>query len=380
MTDEIQILGRSINEMTENISILHAGLEQEIRERRMAEHALRVSEHKFHQMAELLPQPIFEADITGRITFANRSAYATFGYGPERLSSGITLFDVVSPDEHQRARENFQRAISGDVRAGDEYMMLRADGIAFPALVYTGVVQGDHGPAGLRGLVVDITEQKRVAEVLRRAVDEKEVLLKEVHHRVKNNLQIISSLLSLQADALNDPRDHALFKESEGRVRSMALIHERLYKSADLARVDFRDYVDSLVTSLFLSYQRPGVTPVLEVCEVHLPLDTAIPCGLIINELVSNALKHAFPGNRSGRVTVGMREMGDGVLQLDIRDDGIGLHEDIDPDTSKTLGLNLVSILTRQLQGTLNVERNGGTCFSISFTGMVDAAPIRDRS
>ena len=110
-------------------------------------------------------------------------------------------------------------------------------------------------PVGLRGIVVDITEQKRVAEVLRRALDEKEVLLKEVHHRVKNNLQIISSLLSLQADALNDPRDHALFKESEGRVRSMALIHERLYKSADLARVDFRDYVESLVTTLFFSYQ-----------------------------------------------------------------------------------------------------------------------------
>jgi PAS domain S-box-containing protein len=379
MTDEIQILGRSINEMTENISILHAGLEQEIRERRMAEHALRASEHKFHQMAELLPQPVFETDVNGRITFANRSSYTTFGFSPVHLSGGITLFDVVSPDEHLRVRENFRQAISGEKQAGVEYMMLRADGVRFPALVHTGLVYDDYGPVGLRGIVVDITEQKRVAEVLRRALDEKEVLLKEVHHRVKNNLQIISSLLSLQADALNDPRDHALFKESEGRVRSMALIHERLYKSADLARVDFRDYIDSLVTSLFLSYQRPGVTPVLDVCDVHLPLDMAIPCGLIINELVSNALKHAYPGDRRGTVMIVMRELGDGVLQLDIRDDGIGLQEDIDPDTSKSLGLNLVSILTRQLQGTLNIERNGGTCFSISFTNLVDVSAIRDR-
>jgi len=259
-------------------------------------------------------------------------------------------------------------------------MMRRIDGVVFPALVYTGVVHGDHGPIGIRGIVVDITEQKRVAEVLRQALDEKEVLLKEVHHRVKNNLQIISSLLSLQADALNDPRDHALFKESEGRVRSMALIHERLYKSADLARVDFRDYVESLVTSLFFSYQQPGVTSDVAVCDARLPLDTAIPCGLIINELVSNALKHAYPDERRGTVTIGMRKEPDGTLHLEVHDDGIGLGEAIDPDTTKTLGLNLVSILTRQLQGTLVVERNGGTGFHITFQNPAEAAPGRGRS
>ena len=379
MTDEIQILGRSINEMTENIGILHAGLEQEIRERRTAEHALRASEHKFHQMAELLPQPVFEADVSGRITFANRSSYTTFGYGPEHLSAGITLFDVVSPDERERARVNFHRVVNGEQQAGVEYMMRRVDGVVFPALVHTGVVQGEHGPIGLRGIVVDITEQKRVAEVLQRALDEKEVLLKEVHHRVKNNLQIISSLLSLQADALNDPRDHALFKESEGRVRSMALIHERLYKSADLARVDFREYVDSLVTTLFFSYQRSGVNPVVDICDARLPLDTAIPCGLIINELVSNALKHAFPDGRTGSVAIGMQDMGNGTLRLEVRDDGIGLQEDLEPDTAKTLGLNLVSILTRQLQGVLKVERGGGSRFSITFVSLVDTPVISDR-
>lgn len=380
MTDEVQILGRSINEMTENISILHAGLEQEIRERRMAEHALRASEHKFHQMAELLPQPIFEADATGRVTFANRAAFTVFGYGPDRLTAGISLTDVVSPDEIERVRENLALVLRGGEQAGGEYRMRREDGVVFPALVYTGVVHGDHQPIGIRGIVVDITEQKRVAEVLRQALDEKDVLLKEVHHRVKNNLQIISSLLSLQADALNDPRDHALFKESEGRVRSMALIHERLYKSADLARVDFRDYVESLVTSLFFSYQQPGVMSDLDVCDARLPLDTAIPVGLIINELVSNALKHAYPDGRTGTVTIAMREEESGLLHLIVHDDGVGLRDDIDPDTAKTLGLNLVSILTRQLGGTLLVERDGGTRFHITFMNRVDASASRDRT
>ena len=301
MTDEIEILGRSFNEMTENIGILHAGLEQEIRDRRMAEQALRVSEHKFHQMAELLPQPIFEADTSGRITFANRSAFTTFGYHPDSLAQGVSVLALVAPEERDRVQEDIERAIRGEELQGFEYMMLRADGVSFPGLVHTGYVQGEHGPIGVRGIVVDITEQKRAAAGLRRALDEKEVLLKEVHHRVKNNLQIISSLLNLQADALNDPRDRALFKESEGRVRSMALIHERLYKSDDFARVEFREYVDSLVSTLFISYQRPGIISEVNICDCQLPLDTAIPCGLIINELISNALKHAYPDEPEGQ-------------------------------------------------------------------------------
>jgi two-component sensor histidine kinase len=158
-----------------------------------------------------------------------------------------------------------------------------------------------------------------------------------------------------------------LFKESEGRVRSMALIHERLYKSDDFARVEFREYVDSLVSTLFISYQRPGIIPEINICDCQLPLDTAIPCGLIINELISNALKHAYPDDRTGKVTVSMLETDDGLLEMDVHDDGIGLPADIEPDTTKTLGLNLVSILTRQLQGTLRIERNAGTGFHITF-------------
>jgi two-component system, sensor histidine kinase PdtaS len=269
--------------------------------------------------------------------------------------------------------------MDGKGETGGEYMMLRADGVHFPALVYTALVMGERGPAGIRGIVVDITEQKRAAAVLRQALDEKEVLLKEVHHRVKNNLQIISSLLSLQADALNDPRDHALFKESEGRVRSMALIHERLYKSAALARVDFRDYVESLVTSLFFSYQRPHVTSSLDVCDARLPLDTAIPCGLIINELVSNALKHAFPDGSRGTVTIRLYAEGEHMLHLEVRDDGVGLREDIDPDSTRTLGLNLVSILTKQLQGTLTIDRNRGTGFHIAFMTPDQVPSVRQR-
>jgi PAS domain S-box-containing protein len=220
MADEIEILGRAFNEMAENIGILHSGLEQEIRDRRQAENALRESEHKFQEMAELLPQPIFETDAAGRITFANRAAFATFGYSVEDLTQGFSVQDMVASVDRVRATQNARRVLEGNRLGGKEYRMQRRDGNVFPALVYTAAVIAENRPAGIRGIVVDITEQKHAAGVLQQALHEKEILLKEVHHRVKNNLQIISSLLNLQAETLNDPRDRALlWKAKPASVR-----------------------------------------------------------------------------------------------------------------------------------------------------------------
>ncbi len=367
MADEIEILGRAFNEMAENLGILHSGLEQEIRDRRQAEKAFRESERKFQQMAELLPQPVFEADVNGRLTFTNHAAFATFEYTPEDLTTGFFLLDVVSAADRSRAAENIRRVLEGQRLSGNEYQMVRRDGTEFPALIYTATINVENRPAGIRGIVVDITDQKRTAEVLERALHEKEVLLKEVHHRVKNNLQIISSLLNLQAETLNDPRDRAVFMESESRVRSMALIHERLYKSEDFARVEFREYIESLVVSLFHTFGHGGVTYQVDVEEVRLPIDTAIPCGLIINELITNALKHAFPDGRSGRISVSLRQQTPDLFVLEVQDNGIGIPEDIHPAEAKSLGLHLVSILTRQLQGHLEILREEGTLFRIRF-------------
>ena len=367
MADEIEILGGAFNEMAENIGILHSGLEQEIRDRRQAEKALRESEHKFQQMAELLPQPVFETDADGRITFANRAAFSAFGYGAEDLARGFSILDMVSSGDRVRATQDTRRVLEGNESGGNEYQMQRRDGTEFPALVYTAAILSENRPAGIRGIVVDITEQKHAAGVLQQAVHEKEILLKEVHHRVKNNLQIISSLLNLQAEALNDPRDRALFMESETRVRSMALIHERLYKSEDFARVEFKEYIESLVVSLFHSFGHGGVTYHVDVEEVRLPIDVAIPCGLIVNELITNALKHAFPGGRLGHITVSLHQESDGTFILEVQDNGIGLPEDLRPSEAKSLGLHLVSILTRQLQGELEIQRGDGTLFRVHF-------------
>lgn len=214
---------------------------------------------------------------------------------------------------------------------------------------------------------IDIHQLKKSLDELKQS-RQKEVLLKEIHHRVKNNLQIISSLLSLQSEYIKDKQALEMFRESQNRVRSMALIHETLYRSEDPARINLVEYVQELVTNLFRSY---GIGPDriklnLDVTDGFLNTDTSISCGLIINELVSNALKHAFSGDRQGELHVGLRSEG-GRFTLTVRDNGKGLPKDLDIHNTKSLGLQLVNTVTNQLGARAEVHSNGGTEFKITF-------------
>jgi PAS domain S-box-containing protein len=200
---------------------------------------------------------------------------------------------------------------------------------------------------------------------------EKEVMLQEIHHRVKNNLQVISSLLDMQSLTVDDATTLQVLQDSQSRVRSMALVHEKLYQSPDLASIDVAEYVYSVAAYLRQVYSTQGreITLDVQVDAVSLDLDTAIPCGLIINELVSNALKHAFPPEETGggKVRIALRSPGDGQLSLMVSDDGVGMPPDMDFETPQTLGLQLVDLLTQQIEGTLDLDRDGGTTFEIRF-------------
>jgi two-component sensor histidine kinase/GAF domain-containing protein len=224
-------------------------------------------------------------------------------------------------------------------------------------------------------LLTTVLERKMAEERVEASLTEKEIMLKEIHHRVKNNLQVISSLLNLQSGYIEDEEAVALFTESQTRVRSMALIHEQLYRSADLAHVDFAAYIQELTSYLLMSYrsQSNGVRFQIACDEVFLDVTTAIPCGLIINELASNALKHAFPNGRSGVIGVEMiQERGAGggeQYRLTIWDDGAGFPEGLDFRHTKSLGLQLVNSLTQQLGGSVTLSREKGTAFEIAFTG-----------
>lgn len=214
----------------------------------------------------------------------------------------------------------------------------------------------------------DISDRKQ-AEQVKASLEEKEVLLQEIHHRVKNNLQIISSLLSLQSKYIKDSATLEIFKESQERVRSMALIHEKLYQSEDLARIDFAEYIQSLTANLFRSYAVKGqpIALKLEVSPVSLNVDTAIPCGLIINELVTNSLKHAFPAAQTGEILVRFDADADHSFTLIISDNGIGLPQGLDLKTIRSLGLQLVFNLTKQLKGAIQISHEQGVLFKIKF-------------
>jgi two-component sensor histidine kinase/FixJ family two-component response regulator len=232
-----------------------------------------------------------------------------------------------------------------------------------------------------RVLEIEVAERKRAEERLKASLREKEVLLRELHHRVKNNLQVICSLLNLQSKYVDDRRALEMFKECQGRVRSMAMIHQRLCQSADLARIDLGCHIRDLAAGLFRSYGTGPEQVALEV-EVEnaaLGLDTLVPCTLIVHELVSNALKHAFPDGRTGMVAIGLRPLQaeadaettpapqNRSFKLVVRDNGRGLPADVDLRTAPTLGLQLVSALADQLEGVLDVSRDGGTSVALTF-------------
>ncbi|MFN8486492.1 MAG: histidine kinase dimerization/phosphoacceptor domain -containing protein [Caldilineaceae bacterium] len=218
-------------------------------------------------------------------------------------------------------------------------------------------------------LELELSERKRAEAQIKTSLQEKEVLLKEVHHRVKNNLQVISSLLYLQSDRIKDQQALEIFRDSQNRVRSMALIHEKLYQAKDLAKIDLSSYLHSLIGYLFRSYgtNASGIRLQVHAENVFLGIDLAMPCGLIINELVSNALKHAFPTGRNGEISIELSRHEPHDYTLCVCDNGIGMPPDVDLENAPTLGLQLVNTLVQQMDGTVELEQNGGTTFKISF-------------
>lgn len=214
----------------------------------------------------------------------------------------------------------------------------------------------------------EIAERRRAEARIQASLKEKELLLKELHHRVKNNLQLISSLLSLQANHVTDPRSRELFRVNRNRVRSMAMIHERIYRSADLAGVDFARHVRGTVRDLAQCYgtRSDRVELCVDIEDVSLGVDMAIPCGMVINELVTNALKHAFPDGRPGRICVRFKSAGD-HFELTVADDGCGMGQAVDAPRPGSLGLELVRTLTDQLSGQVTVRNDDGTAMTITF-------------
>jgi PAS domain S-box-containing protein len=327
-------------------------------------------EQRFRQAVESAPNAIVMVNESGSIVMVNVQTEASFGYPRDELIG--QRVEMLVPERFRGGHIGFRQAylanpVSRPMGAGRDLYGLRKDGTEFPIEIGLGLIDDENGIIILSS-IVDITERQIAHNKLKQTLNEKEMLLKEVYHRVKNNLQVVSSLINLQAGNVNNQETADLLKQSADRIKAMALLHEKLYLSKDLARTDFNEYIRSLADHLLFGYgtYSDKFKLSMKIDNVFLDVDTAIPCGLIVNELLSNAIKHAFPKDRCGEIGITFtQEQGEYILI--ISDNGIGLPSNIDFKQSNSLGLQLVETLTNQLMGRMSLDRENGSTFTLQF-------------
>ncbi|WP_181357565.1 PAS domain-containing sensor histidine kinase [Stenomitos frigidus] len=344
------------------------GTYEDITKRRQAEKSLRLTQFSIDRATD----PMWWVKPDGSIYYVNDAACRDLGDNRESII-GKQVSDF-SPDLTAAEWDAYWLRIKAEGSSTFETLLQAKDGSIFPIEVTANYIKLNDQEYQC-SFVRNITDRKQTEDQLRSSLKEKEVLLKEVHHRVKNNLQMVYSLLNLQANAISDPNILAPFRDSQHRIKAMALLHEKLYQSESLAKIDFSDYVHNLVTDLLHSYSaKPAkISLKLEIAERELAVDVVIPCGFMINELVTNALKYAFPGDRTGEIQICFFSLANNQCLLVIADNGIGMPTSIawshtnSLPALNSLGLQLVHAFAHQLRGTLTLDRTHGSRFELLF-------------
>lgn len=357
------------------------GVNQDITEQKMAEDALKEADQRISDIINFFPDASFTIDADGRVISWNRAINQMTKVNPEEiLGKGNyeysihfygqrrpMLIDMInaSDDEIKKQYPNYER--QGKVLTAETDVIIRGEvRTAWIKVVPLEDSEGNY--IGAIEALRDVTSLRNAENKLKKSLYEKEMLLKEIHHRVKNNLMIISSLLNLQANYLKDQESIDIFKESQNRAQSMALIHQRLYQSDDLKSIGFKEYISTLARDLYQSYVNdPGrISLQLNIEDVDIDIDHAIPLGLILNEIITNSMKYGFPGDLAGKIFVDLRKNDDEYILI-VGDDGVGIPSDIDLEKSSTLGMQLINGLTGQIGGEIELNRDNGTEFKITF-------------
>ncbi len=326
----------------------------------------------FRQIVEAAPNAMVMIDPPGRIQMVNAQAEWVFGHKRDAMLD--QPIDMLLPERYHAGHHALHAAFFADPKVRPmaidrEVKARRADGTEFPAEVRLNPIESQDGPMVVAS-ILDISHRKQEAERVQAALREKDVLLDEIHHRVKNNLQIVCSLLELQWARVTDPTALSLLRDSQNRVRSMALIHQTLYGSKDFSRVDFAMFIEALLPAITEAYEvRSGEIGVqVDVEPVRLPIDIAMPCGLIVNELLTNVFRHAFPNPDRGELRVALTRQAGREVLLSVTDNGVGLPEQVNIANPGSLGLELVRVLSKQLHGRLTINRAAPTRFAIAFS------------
>jgi PAS domain S-box-containing protein len=341
---------------------------RDITERRRAQAALIDSETRYRMIGDLIPFGVWACDASGNFTYLSESFLSVLGTTLEECRK-TGWMHLLPREDYDRTIADWRQCIQTGSFWDYEYRIVDKKG-KFYIVLSRGAPHIDSS-GKIRswvGIHIDITDRKRYEERLEASLREKEVIIKEVHHRVKNNMQVISGFLELQSNFIEDPVAVEKLIECQRRVRTMALVHEKLYQSKSLVAINAAEYIKSLIADLMDSYSVS--TPVdvgVDVDDVNVTLDMAIPCGLIINELVTNALKYAFSGRKQGKLSLTMHHQEDHTYSLVIQDDGVGLPPDFEVRSAASLGMQLVGVLVRQLGGKMKINGEQGTRFTIIF-------------
>nr|WP_319374066.1 PAS domain S-box protein [uncultured Methanobacterium sp.] len=347
---------------------------REITKRKKAEKDLIESKKNLHNLNIYLeaiinasPFAIVDLHPDGRVkSLWNPAAENIFGWKKmDVLGKPLPFLNENKEIKYENIMTN---VLSGELKSDIELECARNNGeLIYTMMATAPLLNIDNNPQGVMATFADISDMIMAEKQIKASLEEKEVLLREIHHRVKNNLQIISSLMSLQSEYTQEPETLKMFQESKNRIRSMALIHEKLYQSEDMAHIDFGEYLMSLSEMLATFHrEKSNVCVLLECDSVFLEIDTAISLGLIVNELVSNCFKHAFPVESEGIIGINLSKVPEGYL-LEVADNGVGLPDNFDIKNTNSLGLQIVQTLTIQLRGSLEIEKEDGVSFKLAF-------------
>ncbi|NGP88211.1 PAS domain S-box protein [Fodinibius halophilus] len=339
---------------------------RDLTEQKKAKEKIRRHEEMFHKLFLNAPSAMVMVDSENRVKMTNQSFEKLFGFKEEELLGRDIDAIIVPEGDSEVPRFPGKRFVEG--RFFEDVIRYTKGGEAKDILLAAIPVILDGEPIAGFGIYIDMTERKENERKLQQSVKEKQVLLEEIHHRVKNNLAIISGFLQLQAFEIEDTKTKEVLSDSQLRIQSIAIVHEMLYQSDDFADISFETYVKRLIKTveqtLPLDYQHIDIE--ISAPDVALDINQAIPCAILINELVTNAYKHAFKGRKTGKIWISLEQNAD-LINLEVRDDGVGLPDDFNISDQNSIGMNLIQTLTQQLDGNLSVDSKDGSSFKVCF-------------
>ena len=345
-------------------------LERDIAERKVTEEALRRSELLLSRAQRIARLGHWEWDVGAQKLTLSDEIYRIFGVPVDSDLTLERILTMVQAEDGQRNRKIMESLIAGEENGELEFRAVTPDGRVKYICQYAEVIRNDYGAVEvIMGTMQDVTSLKRTQEQLEQMLIEKEVLLKELHHRVKNNLQVICSMISLQENYIVDENARWLIKDVGSRIHSMAIIHERLYQNEMFSMINFSEHLSLLLSDLRTMYKHPGqeISLINNTEDIDLDVNYAIPCSQIVTELVTNSLRHAFPDMKRGEVYIGLKNNGDRRYLLTVKDNGVGFPAGFEFPGKDSLGLTMVTVMVKQIKGDLKIIRQNGLEYIISF-------------